>query len=1273
MLSIIENDKQMLSSEKSTKTFEDQPLSSAKLFKTFVDQPPSSLEKSTKTFDDQPLSSAKLFNFDTYAKALAATIRENSEAPLVIGIFGEWGSGKTTLMRTVESRIKNLFFLEDIDQYLFSWFDIPGNDNIRLIEILKKKFGIDWLETATIEKIDDFMTIRVFAEKKSISLKLNNDKTKVNLEIEDVRTDEFIAKTENGKLNIYIDPKSLLKKMHENPMFGNIQDDFSQNMKILLENYDGSADLSKKDKNIIVDELNRILEGAYIFNEENNLVKQKYLPNEKEQLIISKRQELEKSFLDEIKKPIFKKKNNYTARTIWFNAWKYDKEDVLWRALLIRILEELKVKTNGEETTKHPPEPLFDILKLWYSRIKRFMGRKFNSMINNPQFYVDDLKNPYLAIKLWDPENLLSNYLKEHSPSLKETLKNYNSFESLHDELNIKLEKEINKLIEIPWFKWDKFPGKDGELLTNYLKKEFNIDWVVNAKIEKIDNGNTIKILTEKNFLTFTIDNEKTKIILEIYNGYLFSWDDIPGNDNEILIEFLKKRFGIDWVKTAKIEKIDKGKTIRLSFKNNFLSLKLNDEKTKLILKIDDVRTDEFIVKQENSKLNIYDNGRTSELITEKKKLRGLGFYPNISFYEDERFRQLNLTDETQRLIKSIHKKPDKRKLKFVNILILKEIYLMEMLNKEIEDIQASLYRDVYHDKPSKLEFEPGKILRGTIKLGLSTVPMIKGTTEEFLKNIGKQKSLEDIVDSIQKVEKIERVEKVQFREQFQQRFEDIIKKYYIKNNHKKAVIFIDDLDRCLPEKALEVLEAIKLFLDVKGCIFILGINKSVIDYIVQSKYKKLMNEEGKIEEIIDYIVQSNKKFMKIDEKEEEKKKEEEIKKEGVTKEETKEEEVKEEDEDDVCITGDKYLEKIIQLSFYLPPLENNKMGELLEDLIVDFDHMDFYKNKLHKSMIEKGIENNPRKLKRFLNIMELHRNLTEDIIKNEQGEALLLEWIIIKYYHEDFRILVEKEPSKLLKIHEEISYEVLSYKEIKLTKFPFWNNKYEPIHEMIKAFHKSFINIPTEKDLWDIIHLSLTVSSTERPELEKTKKRIYKDEVIIKIKKKEKLEWMNLSTINLTGQQINRINFSFSDLSDANFNRANIRNSTLFSTILIRAQMSSVKLKDTNLSGSDLSSADISKADLYNISFRKAILAKTRLNDSTLHHCNFKDATFDEETDFTGADIDWFTIYHLMESNWKTAKWDPYVFEQLKKRETEIAQEKISMQNEVREELQTK
>ncbi|MCX9012911.1 MAG: hypothetical protein OIN66_17555 [Candidatus Methanoperedens sp.] len=87
---------------------------------------------------------------------------------------------------------------------------------------------------------------------------------------------------------------------------------------------------------------------------------------------------------------------------------------------------------------------------------------------------------------------------------------------------------------------------------------------------------------------------------------YLFIWDNIPGNDNEILIEFLNRHFGIGWVKTAKIEKIDDFGTIKLSTEKNFLLLRLNDEKTEVNLKIDDGRTDKFIAQVKNSKLNIY-------------------------------------------------------------------------------------------------------------------------------------------------------------------------------------------------------------------------------------------------------------------------------------------------------------------------------------------------------------------------------------------------------------------------------------------------------------------------------------------------------------------------------------------------------------------------------------------------------------------------------------------------------------------------------------------
>jgi len=39
-------------------------------------------------------------------------------------------------------------------------------------------------------------------------------------------------------------------------------------------------------------------------------------------------------------------------------------------------------------------------------------------------------------------------------------------------------------------FNWDEIPGKDDDHLKEFLKKDFCIDWVENAKIEKIDERN---------------------------------------------------------------------------------------------------------------------------------------------------------------------------------------------------------------------------------------------------------------------------------------------------------------------------------------------------------------------------------------------------------------------------------------------------------------------------------------------------------------------------------------------------------------------------------------------------------------------------------------------------------------------------------------------------------------------------------------------------------------------------------------------------------------
>ncbi len=51
-------------------------------------------------------------------------------------------------------------------------------------------------------------------------------------------------------------------------------------------------------------------------------------------------------------------------------------------------------------------------------------------------------------------------------------------------------------------------------------------------------------------------------------------------------------------------------------------------------------------------------------------------------------------------------------------------------------------------------------------------------------------------------------------------------------------VVFIDDLDRCLPAKTVQTLEAIKLFLDKSGCVFLLGADTEIVEKAVTAHYK---------------------------------------------------------------------------------------------------------------------------------------------------------------------------------------------------------------------------------------------------------------------------------------------------------------------------------------------------------------------------------------------------------------------------------------------------
>jgi hypothetical protein len=56
----------------------------------------------------------------------------------------------------------------------------------------------------------------------------------------------------------------------------------------------------------------------------------------------------------------------------------------------------------------------------------------------------------------------------------------------------------------------------------------------------------------------------------------------------------------------------------------------------------------------------------------------------------------------------------------------------------------------------------------------------------------------------------------------------------------RKLIIFIDDLDRCSPVQAAGIVEAINLFLDSVGCIFVLGMDMAAVAISIEVKYKDL-------------------------------------------------------------------------------------------------------------------------------------------------------------------------------------------------------------------------------------------------------------------------------------------------------------------------------------------------------------------------------------------------------------------------------------------------
>jgi hypothetical protein len=107
---------------------------------------------------------------------------------------------------------------------------------------------------------------------------------------------------------------------------------------------------------------------------------------------------------------------------------------------------------------------------------------------------------------------------------------------------------------------------------------------------------------------------------------------------------------------------------------------------------------------------------------------------------------------------------------------------------------------------------------------------------------------IKKIVDEVEEERFVRREWQVRLREHF----EAIIKAVRGKNL-KGIVFFIDDLDRCLPPQILSLLEALKLYLNLEGCVYFLGLDRDPIEQSIRHYYSALNLTEA---EYLDKIIQ---------------------------------------------------------------------------------------------------------------------------------------------------------------------------------------------------------------------------------------------------------------------------------------------------------------------------------------------------------------------------------------------------------------------------------
>lgn len=263
-----------------------------------------------------------------------------------------------------------------------------------------------------------------------------------------------------------------------------------------------------------------------------------------------------------------------------------------------------------------------------------------------------------------------------------------------------------------------------------------------------------------------------------------------------------------------------------------------------------------------------------------------------------------------------------------------------QRLTGQLDDLVLSLYRSVEREELGGIEINWREATKTTaniaVRLGLSFLPVVgtlANAVDKARESFGSGEDADRLVDIFQRERSKIYREQVRSLEQFYGTLKELVEQWIVAAD-LRLIIFIDDLDRCLPDQSIGVLEAIKVFLDLRSCLFVLGVDRAVIERGIRIRYK-----EFAVDEPAGTPDQPSRVFP---------------------------------------IEGRDYLEKIVQVPFDLPPIETIAIERFLKSRLTAIDGVSPGDVNMVAYSMSIGLLPNPRKVKRAMNTFRLLHSLAQ-------------------------------------------------------------------------------------------------------------------------------------------------------------------------------------------------------------------------------------------------------------------------------------------------------